>query len=244
MLKIITELHIFDKQSFYTMLSKSEKIFSLIFCTIVIIELITGTSQNYSSWHYISKPAIVISLLVFFWMKSKHIESKLRSFVGLALVGSLAGDILLMFVDQSPNYFLFGLVAFLIAHIMYVFAFLKHRNKTIKPFGFIIILLLYATMLFYFLKDGLNDMLIPVIIYMLVILSMSTAAFLRRGRVNKLSFILVFLGALFFMLSDSILALNKFYSPLTHANFSIMITYAIAQYLIVLGVLKLAKTSR
>ena len=244
MLKITTELHIFDKPSFISMFSKPEKIFSLVFCVIVIIELITGASQADNYWHYISKPAIVISLLIFFWIRSKHLESKLRALVGLALVCSLIGDVLLMFVDRSPHYFLFGLVAFLIAHVMYVFAFLKHRNKTINPIGFVIILLAYAGILFYFLKDGLKDMLIPVIIYMLVILSMSTAAFLRQQRVSKLGFLLVFIGALFFMLSDSILALNKFYSPLSHSNYSIMVTYAIAQFLIVYGILNVAKTER
>ena len=79
---------------------------------------------------------------------------------------------------------------------------------------------------------------------MLVILSMSTAAYLRKGTISKLSYTLVFLGALFFMLSDSILALNKFYEPLAYSNISIMLTYAIAQYLIIFGILKLDSVSR
>ena len=82
-------------------------------------------------------------------------------------------------------------------------------------------------------------MLIPVIVYMLAILSMSTSAFLRKDKVNILSYGLVFLGAIFFMISDSILALNKFHQPIPWSNISIMVTYAMAQYLIVIGVLKL-----
>ncbi|MEH6535534.1 MAG: lysoplasmalogenase [Psychroserpens sp.] len=226
------------------MLTVSEKKFSVIFSLIVIAELFFESSERLIQFHYISKPAIVLSLLVFFWIKSKTLSKSLRYIIASALLFSLLGDLLLMFVEVSASYFLLGLVAFLIAHIMYVIAFLKHRNNAVKPFGFIAILLVYACGLFYLLKEGLNEMLIPVIIYMIVILSMSTAAFTRRDNVPKLSYILVFLGAICFMISDSILALNKFFRPFEYANFGIMLTYALAQYLIIIGILKLSKASR
>ena len=152
---------------------------------------------------------------------------------------SLLGDVMLMFVDTSEHFFTLGLVAFLTAHIMYVLVFLKHRNKQKSPFGFIALLLIYAACLFNFLKDGLGDMLIPVIVYMFIILAMATTAFLRKNNVNILSYGLVFFGAICFMISDSILALNKFYQPIPWSNVSIMVTYALAQYLIVIGILKL-----
>ncbi|WP_204346541.1 lysoplasmalogenase [Psychroserpens algicola] len=226
------------------MLNASEKTFSVLFFILVIAELICGSLAALEHLHYFSKPAIVLSLLIFFWIQSKTIKPVLRYLVALALICSLAGDILLMFVNHSPHYFMLGLVAFLIAHIMYIFAFLKHRNKAVNPLTFIIILLLYALGLFYLLKDGLKDMLLPVIVYMIAILSMSTTALLRKGAVPKWSYLLVFFGALLFMISDSILALNKFYAPLAYSDISIMLTYALAQYGIVLGILKLAETSR
>ncbi|WP_299334029.1 lysoplasmalogenase [uncultured Psychroserpens sp.] len=226
------------------MLSKSDKIFSIIFSSIVIIELIFGSNSSYEQFHYISKPAIVVSLLIFFWMNSNALHAKLRRLIAMALTFSLFGDLLLMFVSTSQTYFLLGLVSFLIAHVIYVIAFLKDRNSNLKPYVFIIVLLIYASGLFYLLKDGLNDMLIPVIIYMIVILSMATSAFLRCKMVSKVSYLLVFTGAILFMLSDSILALNKFYQPLAYANVSIMLTYALAQFLIVLGILKQDQHSR
>jgi len=101
-----------------------------------------------------------------------------------------------------------------------------------------LLLLLYAIGLFYFFKDGLGDLFIPVIIYMFVILMMLTTAFLREGTVPKNSYNLVFLGAIFFIISDSLLALNKFYSPLPLSGIWIMTTYSIAQSFIVLGLKK------
>jgi uncharacterized membrane protein YhhN len=49
----------------------------------------------------------------------------------------------------------------------------------------------------------------------------------------------ILIGAIVFVSSDSILAFNKFYAPITHASFFIMVTYCMAQYLIVKGILKL-----
>jgi uncharacterized membrane protein YhhN len=219
------------------MLTKTEKYFSLVFFLIVIAELICDSYEGLTQFHYFTKPAIVIALLIFFWKQSRELNKSLRNSVVIALIFSVLGDILLLFVDVNPNYFMLGLVAFLLAHLMYVLAFLKHRNKTKKPFVFIVFLLVFASGLFYFLKDDLNAMLIPVIVYMAVILTMATTAFLRQGCVSTLSYNLVCIGALIFMLSDSILALNKFYQPLPLSNISIMTTYALAHYFIVIGIL-------
>lgn len=221
------------------MLTKTEKQFSILFVIIVLFELITGSTENLKMVHYIAKPAIVISLIILFIRTSQSLAKPIKNLTLLALGFSLLGDILLMFVAKSEHYFTLGLVAFLTAHIMYVLTFLKDRNKGKSPYGFIALLLVYAACLFNFLKDGLGEMLIPVIIYMIIILTMATSAFLRKGNVNMLSYGLVFLGAIFFMASDSILALNKFYKPLPWSNISIMVTYAMAQYLIVIGILKL-----
>ena len=86
-------------------------------------------------------------------------------------------------------------------------------------------------------------MLIPVTIYLLIILTMAFTASRRRGRVNHPSYYLVLCGAVFFIVSDSLIAIDKFYSEIPLADILIMATYAIAQYLIVLGLLK-TETSR
>lgn len=220
------------------MLTKSERTFTIIFLIILIAELFCGSIDSLSQLHYITKPAILISLIAFYWKERHSISKQIRNRTLMALVFSLLGDVLLMFVDQSPNYFMFGLVAFLLAHLMYIFVFLRHRNPAKKPLGFIIVMLIYAIGLFYFLRNGLGDMLVPVLIYMTVILTMSTTAFLRQGRVTEISYHSVFLGAILFMVSDSLLALNKFYQALPLANILIMLTYALAQYFIVIGIKK------
>ena len=220
------------------MLSKTEKSFTSIFIIIVIAELICDNIESLNTFHFITKPLILIALLFFFWKHSQHLNAKTKQFTFSALGFSLLGDILLMFADVSTNFFIGGLTSFLIAHVFYILVFLKMKNSANTMLPFIMILLVYACGIFYLLIDGLGDLLIPVIVYMLAILLMGITAYLRRGSVPKQSFILVFLGALFFIISDSLLAINKFHQPLPLSSLSIMITYAIAQLLIVFGIKK------
>lgn len=220
------------------MLTKPEKTFSYIFFLVVIAELICGSVERFSLLHYVTKPAIVISLLIFFFKESESLSQSIRNLTMLALGFSLLGDILLLFVHRSPSFFILGLLAFLFAHVMYIWVFLKQRNHNKKPFLFLTALLIYAIGLFTLLKNGLGEMVLPVLIYMLAILGMATTAFLREGKVPKISYKLVLLGAIFFLVSDSLLAINKFYTVFEFAHVLIMSTYALAQYFMVMGIKK------
>jgi uncharacterized membrane protein YhhN len=220
------------------MLTKTEKTYSLLFVILLILEIISGSNNNLQTWHYAAKPMILLSLIAFYWLHSKQITPKTRFLTILALVFSLFGDILLMFVEQSPHFFTLGLVSFLLAHIFYILVFLKVRNPNKKPWLFLSFLVIYAAGLFYVLKDNLGVMLLPVFFYMLIILTMAITANSRKGSVAKISFNFVFIGAILFLISDSLLAINKFYEPLPFSNISIMFTYAFAQFFIVFGLLK------
>ena len=76
----------------------------------------------------------------------------------------------------------------------------------------------------------------PVALYGVTIVVMVMTALFRYGRTIPNSFWLVFGGAALFMLSDSILAINKFLTPVSYASFWIMLTYMSAQLMIVVGI--------
>ncbi len=212
--------------------------FLIVFSILVFIETIIANFEGLENLHFVSKPLIVGLLLFYFSKYGKHLKPHTKTFTILALSFSLVGDVLLLFVYRSGLFFIAGLLAFLIAHIMYSIVFLKQRNTEMKPYGFVFLLLIYASGLFYLLKPGLGDLLVPVVIYMFIILLMAVSAFLRHKSTNPSSYNQIFIGALVFMLSDSLLAINKFYSPFDFADFGIMFTYALAQLLIVFGLLK------
>jgi uncharacterized membrane protein YhhN len=156
-----------------------------------------------------------------------------------ALLFSWAGDLLLLFDSVSGHFFILGLLSFLIAHCCYILVFLRKWHPTPVPYfaTVTILLIVYGSTLFYILKDGIGTLVTPVAIYVVGILFMAVTAFRRFGSVRTTSFYLVFFGALFFIASDSLLAIDKFLMPLPYTSVFVMGTYATAQYLIVRGIL-------
>lgn len=213
-------------------------VFVVFYIIIVICDLVCSSNEAYSDLRNITKPSILGSLIIFFLAHRKGLGISIFRLMILALLFSLAGDVLLLFVIQSQLFFIAGLVMFLLAHVMYILVFLKKHNKHKKNKIFLMLTVAYGAGLFYLLYPGLGDMLIPVMVYMIVILLMSNASYLREKRVSQMSFLMVFIGSLFFMISDSILAFTMFYQPLPMSNIWIMTTYATAQLLIVCGVLR------
>lgn len=208
-----------------------------IFFFILLAANITGVGANIVLLQYITKPLLMPALALFFLLQNTSRKSLPGKWVMAALFFSWAGDVLLMFQEKIPDFFLFGLSAFLIAHIFYIIFFHSVRIKTgirSRPLLFLPVIVYYAVLIFW-LFPGLGDMKMPVIIYGLVISFMLVLALHMLFIRNKQAGMLMTLGAILFVISDSILAFNKFYWSFTLAGVWIMLTYGIAQYLIVKG---------
>ena len=231
-----------------------------LYFIVAALEIYSEASQN-ETLRFFTKPLLMILLLAFYVQSVSGNWSKLHKFMASSMVFSWLGDVALMFVPKStedlslmglpknPNFFLVGLAGFLVAHMLYAIAFTDVSNKTNVPilkstFWVAIPLVLYMVALLYKLVPAIADnpltkpFLGPVLIYSLAIATMVAFALNRFGRVNYKSFTLVFGGALLFMFSDSIIAINKFLSPFETAGIFIMVLYLAGQYLIAKGALQ------
>jgi uncharacterized membrane protein YhhN len=191
--------------------------------------------------HFISKPLLLIWLLLYYLYSVKQLG--FSQTVVVALLFSWLGDVLLMVEDK--RYFIFGLFAFLLAHLFYVLAYKQHRyeDKTkglsgVQRFRFSFPIVLAGTGLITVLYNHLGDLKIPAIVYALVFVVMVLNALFRFGRTSASSFAMVFSGAILFAVSDSLIAITKFLEPIAYSQFWIMSTYIVAQYLIVQGLIK------
>ncbi|MCK8521198.1 lysoplasmalogenase [Aquimarina sp. D1M17] len=209
-----------------------------VFFLIVLADLICGTYTILHEYRLFTKPAILVSLILFLVTQRNNIRKPLFIMVFLALVFSLLGDVFLLFTQNSNVFFMLGLTMFLIAHLVYILIFLKNRSQQGNKRLFPMLTLIYGVLLFALLYEKLGSMLIPVAIYMIVILFMSNTAYFRSRKVSGQSYVLVLAGALFFMLSDSLLAIDMFYKTLPYNNVLVMSTYAVAQLLIFIGILE------
>lgn len=198
-------------------------------------------AQNLREYHLWTKPVILLSLIIYFTKGSKLIQgSFLRKSVLAALVFSLVGDMLMMF----PRLFSYGLGAYLMAFICYIFAFkLSQRNATNFSGFYIIRLFLYnlpfyfmTAILYFLIHYKLGSMKIPIIIHICVMVIMVTTARERFRKTQAESFWQVMLGSFLFFVSQGIYLMDLFYRPLPDAAIMIIGTYLLAQLLIVMGI--------
>jgi uncharacterized membrane protein YhhN len=151
--------------------------------------------------------------------------------VVVALGFSMAGDVFLLF----PGRFTAGLASFLVAHLVYIAAFVVGARdpapSLLLPFAVLAILMLRR------LWPHLGRQRVPVIVYVGVIAVMGWRAAVRAlsPAVPAPSDTLALVGALLFMTSDSVLALNRFARPFAAADAVVMTTYYAAQALIALS---------
>ncbi|MGH2664302.1 lysoplasmalogenase [Flavobacterium sp.] len=209
----------------------------LIISTFYLVLLFLGKD----SWAWILKP-FLLPFLILATYKTNDFPTK--KWLLSALFFSWVGDVILMFADKGELYFIFGLVSFLIAHILFIVLFVKQSsdkrplNKILFGLG-ITIISAYLYGMLTLLYPTLGDLKIPVSVYAFTISLMLVMAIRGSLTWKKPMNLLILNGAIAFVTSDSILAMNKFYSPLPNSGFLIMATYIVAQYLIVLGILKL-----
>jgi uncharacterized membrane protein YhhN len=216
--------------------------FTLLYALVALLELISNfLTESMPFFHYVAKPSIVLSLLIFYQFHARTRDGRLKYGVVFALFFSLLGDCLLMF--SSKTFFLLGLGAFLMAHLCYIVAFSQTHNLLgerallrRKPW-LLFFFAVYFAILMVMVFPGLGPMRIPVLTYATVIMVMVLMALNRWKRVPQDSFSWVFLGALLFMLSDSLIAITRFGFPIPFSQTWIMLTYMAAQYLIVAGML-------
>jgi uncharacterized membrane protein YhhN len=187
------------------------------------------------------KPFLLPFLILTVFLHEKFTTKKILL---TALTLSWIGDIILMFADKGELYFIAGLIAFLLSHISYILLFNKQLKIYIKKSKIIFwvgvtAIAFYLIVMMLILLPSLGDLKIPVFVYALTISIM--LLFALKGFMNwhKPASIYILIGAIIFIASDSILAFDKFYAPLQYSSFLIMATYLLAQYLIVVGILKL-----
>ncbi len=214
-------------------------ILAVLYFITATLYIITGNGHP-GALPFILKMLLMPWLLIIFAINLSHQKDSFRLIMAAGLIFSLAGDIFLEFPDQDIM-FIPGLVSFLMAHIMYLTVFFNTKgiNIILKDHFYLLIpVVLYGFLLMFYLREGLGNMLIPVFVYAVVILTMLAAALNRMLKVNRSSYIMVLAGAILFVISDSLIAINKFAHPFSSSELVIMITYVMAQFLIITGYVK------
>lgn len=203
------------------------KITFLVFVIVSVLDII-GIIFKIPVLIYIFKPLILFSL-IFLYVFS--LPKRLKWYV-MALELCFFGDILLMF--KGELFFMAGLISFLLAHFLFIKIVINRIGTTsvLRIITSIIPFLIVFSLLIFTLKDNLNEMLLPVIIYGLTISTFGVVSLIDFQNTRSRKSLFMLIGAIVFMISDSILAINKFDFSTHLFEVLIMVTYIFAQYLI------------
>ncbi|MFB6467325.1 lysoplasmalogenase [Cytobacillus sp. Hz8] len=166
---------------------------------------------------------IIPMLFIILYASQNLAQNKQKSswFIIVGLVFCMLGDGLLI-------WFIIGLSAFLIGHLFYLIGFLAKfsfswsRLPTLLPISIYAVIM--GSHLIYALQShGDQSLIWPVLLYITIISLMAWSAIMTGNGWATW-------GSALFVISDSILAWNKFIAGITFSDELIMITYYTAQF--------------
>lgn len=202
----------------------------IILFLIVSILHVISCYKEITKLRNITKPLLMPILIFNFLFNGKDINT----IIILSLFFGFLGDVFLI-KSKNSKFFIMGLLSFLIGHIFYIVELFKNIN--FKNFYFIYLFsLLIPILISYFvynkIKNYLGSFKTPVIMYISIIATMlCLSIFYFLTNTTSLPLIAM-LGAILFVLSDSILSISTFKGSFKRDSFFIMITYIMAQFLL------------
>lgn len=210
-----------------------------------VLAILFAGLESYALWsgkrslEFIAKPAVMICLSLWLYLSTGWQGAAL--WFGLGALLSLTGDVFLLWLDR---FFVFGLAAFLLAHLAYLIGF----NTPLPPVTMWSLLLaviigvsgvrVMRRLLMGVHASGQSRLAIPVALYGAVITLMLLSALLTLSNTQwgALASAAAALGALFFYASDIVLAWNKFIQPMPRGRMLNIGLYHIGQILLITGV--------
>ncbi|NER17713.1 lysoplasmalogenase [Spongiivirga citrea] len=213
-----------------------------LFLLILTVDLVFKNYEHLAGYRIVSKPLVIISLLVYYISNSRSLEKDVKNPILVALVLLIIGDFCFL-AFENDIFFNLGFVAFMVANFFYFKAFLANTDfnfKLLIPFW--ILCGVYFFVMLSYLYLSIDLYLMPMMIFFIIMVSMANVALMRYKMVNNSSFYFVFIGTLFYLYSISLIAFDKFDMPVTYQYTLEMASYGLGHLLIVLGMLEEKQT--
>lgn len=220
---------------------EADKAFLLLSILCGVVYLVTQTIQPFPGSIAIKALSIApLAVLAFKLLRGARpqgiewLRDRDNLILGMALSFSCLGDI---FLDLPGNFFVQGLVSFLVAHFIYILLFVRNWSRPLRPNGRQLALmagvLITSLLLSNWLSPNLGAMAKPVMVYICAITVMVISSILAG-----FSKPYVWVGAVLFLISDSMIAAGRFKTPVPMAEYLVWATYYLGQYGIAIGFLR------
>lgn len=208
----------------------------------IIASLIFLVSRQFASgeWPVFFKVGSIVILAL--------LGARANALLGTALAASALGDLFLGVRQlgslSGESLFMLGLGAFLVAHVVYILMFRGYgafkpgrlsASSRVAMAGVALAVLWLLTLLW----NSLGALRVPVVVYALVLAAMAITANTAKFENSSPA-----IGALLFVFSDAVIAINKFRTPFSASGTIIWSSYYLAQLMIFWGVYAEARRSQ
>ena len=200
------------------------KIWMFLFIVASLMDIL-GIVLHITLLQVIFKPMIILTLIGLYF---SSVEKRNYWYV-LALAFSFIGDLLLL---DSNDFFIYGIALFLVTQLLYIFIIVKQmeRPSNFHKYLYAFLFANYVVFLLNLLRPNLGELFYPVLIYGITISIFGLVSTINYSTKRTKKSLLLMVGAILFIASDSMIALNKFYQPNIYYPVSIMVTYILAQF--------------
>ncbi len=204
----------------------------LMLIAVAALATITGV-LGLQTLHFIFKPLAMLLAIALVAVRARQspAASRFDTLLMAALAASLAGDVFLML---PGNYFIPGLASFLVAHLFYI-ALFRRGVPWFASRRALLGTLAVGAATYLWVWGGLTDPVLKLAVaaYVSVIALMVAQAIGRAVVLRNAAASAVALGACIFMLSDALIAINRFVQPLPLVSLGVLTSYYLAQILMV-----------
>jgi uncharacterized membrane protein YhhN len=181
--------------------------------------------------YYAFKPLTMVLIISLAWDRTLAFPTAYAYFILAGLCFSLGGDILVMFSGKILRY---GLVSFMAGYLFYILAF--GRGIRIVSYAALVPILGFGAVFYLYLYRDLNKFRWPVLVYMLIVCALVWLGINRYLDLRDMKSLLVFIGGVLLLISESVWAVNRFRTAFWLAEILILGTYFPAQLLYALSI--------
>ena len=208
-------------------LSRGERRIIAIAAGLALLYWLSLWGPDYPGhWLLKASPMLLAAILL-----ARTLATRFAVPMAIGYLAAAGGDI---FLALDRDLFLMqALLCFLITQLAYIAAFSGHARPLVTRWKFWLPALIYGAVMYLIMLPGLGNFLLPVLVYVAVLVGMVMAASL----VERIPGLLV-AGAVFFLIADSLIGLNRFVTPLSVAEPIIVAIYTTGQLMILAGALK------
>lgn len=206
--------------------------FLIISIIVSALAYIIAEYKNASAIKYVFKPLTTLLVIFIAFNQMSNLDDNYAYLIIAGLLFSLVGDVFLMYPRDK---FVYGLGSFLIAHIIFIIA-ISDGFHSVNEILILLPAAVYTLILLKIILPKTGEMKWPVIIYALVLMIFLWQASVEYYYSAEVSVFYAFLGALLFVISDSLLAYTKFVKNKVYSIAAIHITYWMALVYIALSI--------